>query len=97
MKKKPSIFPKYQKVFIQLGENIKLARKRRRLTLIQVAERAGINRSTLSLLENGSSGVSLGVCFNVLKVLGLQNDFLKIASDDVLGKTLQDIELLGGR
>ncbi len=95
MKIKQIIFPKHQRIFDQLGENIKLARKRRRLTLIQVSERAGINRSTLTLLEKGSSGVSLGACFNVLKVLGLQDDFLKIAADDILGRKIQDIELLG--
>jgi len=28
-------------------------------------------------------------------VLGLQDDFLKLAADDVFGKKLQDIALLG--
>ena len=94
--KKQILFPKHQRIVEQLGENIKLARKRRKLTAIQVAERAGIARNTLYLLEKGSSSVSIGALFNVLRVLGLHEDFLKLASDDDLGRKLQDLNLLGG-
>ena len=69
--------------------------QRRRLTTIQVAERANIGRNTLYLIEKGTPGVSLGAVFNVLRVLGLQDDILKLGADDVLGGKLQDIELLG--
>jgi transcriptional regulator with XRE-family HTH domain len=92
--RKQTIFPKYDKVMEQMGENITLARKRRKLTMIQVAERADISRSTLHLIESGNSSVAMGAYFNVLRVLGLQNDFLKLASDDELGRKLQDLELL---
>lgn len=92
--KKQIIFPKYNLLLEKLGENIKLARKRRKLTTIQVAERANISRSTLYLIESGNPGVALGAYFNVLRVFGLQDDFLKLAADDVLGRKLQDIELL---
>jgi transcriptional regulator with XRE-family HTH domain len=92
--KKQVLFPKHKKVLETFGENVKLARKRRKLTAIQVAERAAIARNTLYLLEKGSPGVSLGAAFNVLRVLGLQDDFLKLAADDEFGKKLQDIELL---
>ncbi|WP_262709300.1 helix-turn-helix transcriptional regulator [Emticicia agri] len=78
-----------------MGENIKLARKRRSLTTIQVSERAGIDRSTLYHIEKGNPGVSLGAYFNVLRVLGLQDDFLKLASDDEFGRKLQDLKLVG--
>ena len=93
-KKKQILFPKHQKIMEQVGENIKLARKRRKLTTTQVAERAGIDRTTLYYIEKGNARVSIGAYFNVLRVLGLQDDFLKLASDDVLGKKLQDLELL---
>lgn len=93
--KRQILFPKHQKVLEQLGENIKLARKRRKLTAIQVAERAGIARNTLYLLEKGTPSVSMGALFNVLRVLGLHEDFLKLASDDDLGRKLQDLNLLG--
>ncbi|MFH0758997.1 MAG: helix-turn-helix transcriptional regulator [Bacteroidota bacterium] len=96
-KKRQILFPKHQKILEQLGENIKLARKRRKLTTLQVAERAGIARNTLYLIEKGSSSVSIGALFNVLRVLGLQDDFLKLAADDALGRKLQDMNLLGNR
>jgi transcriptional regulator with XRE-family HTH domain len=92
--KKQILFPRHKEILEIFGENIKLARKRRNLTTIQVAERADISRNTLYLMEKGSPGVSIGAVFNVLRVLGLQDDFLKLAADDVLGKKLQDIELL---
>ncbi|CAD0006097.1 hypothetical protein FLAT13_03125 [Flavobacterium salmonis] len=78
----------------QMGENIKLARKRRKLTTTQLAERADISRSTLYLIEKGNEGVAMGAYFNVLRVLGLQEDFLKLAADDTFGRKLQDLELL---
>jgi len=93
-KKEQIIFPKYQQLLGQMGQNIKLARKRRKFTTIQVAERAGIARSTLYLIEKGDSSVAFGAYFNVLRVLGLQEDILKLASDDDLGRKLQDLELL---
>ena len=83
-----------RKQLAQMGENIKLARKRRKLTAVQVAERADIARSTLSLVEKGEPSVAMGAYFNVLRVLGLQDDFLKLAADDDLGRKLQDLDLL---
>ncbi len=92
--KKQTIFPKYNLVLEKMGENIKIARKRRKLTTTQVAERAAISRSTLYLIESGNPSVAMGAYFNVLRVLGLQHDFLKLAADDELGRRLQDLELL---
>lgn len=93
-KKRQVVFPKYNLLLEQMGENIKLARKRRKLTTIQVSERAGIARSTLYLIEKGDASVTLGAYFNVLRVLGLQNDIMKLAADDDFGRKLQDLELL---
>jgi len=93
--KKSILFPRFQEILEQVGENIKLARKRRKLTTFQVAERAGINRSTLYHIEKGNPRVSMGAYFNVFRVLGLQDDFLKLAVDDEFGRKLQDLELLG--
>lgn len=92
--KKQSIFPKHYSILEKMGENIKIARKRRKLTTIQVAERANIARSTLYLIESGNPSVAMGAYFNVLRVLGLQDDFLKLTADDELGRRLQDLELL---
>ena len=92
--KKQTVFPKHSLVLEKMGENIKIARKRRKLTTTQVAERAAISRSTLYLIESGNPSVAMGAYFNVLRVLGLQDDFLKLAADDELGRRLQDLELL---
>jgi len=92
--KKPIVFPRYKKMLAEMGENIKLARRRRSLTMIQVAERAHIDRGTLKKIEEGNPSVSMGAYFNVLRVLGLQNDIVKLAEDDILGRKLQDLELL---
>lgn len=92
--KKHIILPKYILLLEKIGENIKLARKRRKLTSTQVSERAGIARSTLYLIEKGEASVAMGAYFNVLRVLGLQDDFLKLAADDTFGKKLQDLDLL---
>ncbi len=95
LKRKTAIlFPRYEEMMEQLGENIKLARKRRKLTATQVAERANISRNTLYLLEKGKSNVSIAALFNVLRVLGLHMDILKLAADDELGRKLQDLDIL---
>jgi transcriptional regulator with XRE-family HTH domain len=79
-----------KRIMAELGENIKLARLRRKLSAEQVAERAGISRSTLNFIEKGYEGVSIGYYLNVLKVFGLEKDILLVAQDDVLGRKLQD-------
>ncbi len=88
------LYPKHQEMMEQLGENIKLARRRRKLTASQVSERANISRNTLYLLEKGKANVSIGALFNVLRVLGLHKDILKLAADDELGRKLQDLDIL---
>ena len=85
---------KYNKMLIQLGENFKLARLRRKLTIEQVSERADIKLGTLKLIEEGYEHLKLEDYFKVLIVLNLADDILKLASDDILGRKLQDIELL---
>ena len=81
-------------MLIQLGENFKLARLRRKLTIEQVSERADIKLGTLKLIEEGYEHLKLEDYFKVLIVLNLADDILKLASDDILGRKLQDIELL---
>jgi len=87
------LLPKNQRILKTVGENIKLARLRRKLTMAQVAERAGISRPTLSSLEKGSASVSLGIVLQVLLVLGLEKDLLLLAADDTLGRKIQDAGL----
>lgn len=87
------LLPKHGRLLTEVGENLRLARLRRRLSAEQVAERAGISRSTLHLLENGSAGTSLGKLLQVLVVLGLESDLVRLASDDMLGRKLEDARL----
>jgi transcriptional regulator with XRE-family HTH domain len=88
------ILPKMKRILENLGENIKLARLRRRLSTQQVSERADISRPTLSAIEKGKPTVSIGLYVQVLFVLGLAEDFLKVANDDELGRKLQDARLM---
>ncbi len=98
MKSKQQIlFPKHLQILEQVGEQIKLARKRRKFTTEQVAERANINRTTLYQIEKGNPSVSIGAWFNVLRVLNLHDDFLKLAADDEFGRKLQDLQMLDKR
>lgn len=90
---KRPLLPKHERMLLLLGENLHLARLRRDLSSEQVAERAGISRNTLFKIERGDEGVAIGMYFRVLIVLGLQDDLLLIARDDVLGRKLQDAGL----
>lgn len=92
--KQNTILPSVQKILVELGENIKLARLRRKLSAEQVAERADVSRKTLYSMEQGSAGVAIGNYAMVLFVLGLEKDLLKVAEDDKLGRKLQDNNLL---
>lgn len=78
----------------ELGENIKLARLRRRLSMEQVAERANISRPTLGSIEKGAESVSIGLYLKMLMVLGLEKDFLLLAKDDTFGRKLQIARLI---
>jgi transcriptional regulator with XRE-family HTH domain len=92
--RKVILLPKAQKILAEFGENIKLARLRRKLSATQVAERADISRTTLASIEKGVPGVAMGAYVQVLFVLGLEADLLKVATDDTLGRKLQDAKLL---
>ncbi|RZJ67859.1 MAG: XRE family transcriptional regulator [Flavobacterium sp.] len=88
------LFPKSERLLEDMGENLKLARKRRKLSTEQVAQRANIARSTLWLVERGSPSVAIGIYVQVLFVLGLERDIAKLGADDELGHKLQDAKLL---
>lgn len=93
-KKTIQLLPASMKILKELGGNLKLARLRRKLSTAQVAERANISRVTLWQVEKGIPTVAMGTYCQVLFVLGLEKDLLKVAADDILGRKLQDAELV---
>lgn len=95
--KSPVLLPARERILKQMGENISLARKRRKLTMEMVAQRADTTRLTVSNIEKGSPSVAIGHYMNVLATLNQENDFLKVAAEDELGRKLADIELMSKR
>lgn len=85
---------KQKNILATLGENIKLARLRRKLSIRSMAERAGIATSTLGNIEVGSPSVSLGNYLQVLSILRLDDDLLLIADKDPVGRQIQDAGLI---
>jgi transcriptional regulator with XRE-family HTH domain len=94
MKKHHELLPKNQKIMQNLGEHIRLARLRRKLSAEQIAERATIGRKTVYNIEMGNPSVAIGNYLQVLFVLGLEKDLELIASADPLGRKLQDAGLI---
>jgi transcriptional regulator with XRE-family HTH domain len=81
----------------RFGERLRLARRRRRLSSKQVAERAGMAPMTLRSLERGGSGVTIGAYLAVMQVLGIERDLDLLGQADPLGRELQDARLPAGR
>lgn len=94
MKKDVVLYPRERKMMMDVGKQIKLARKRRKLSSVLVAEKAKISRQTLWKVEKGDPGVSIGAYLSVLFALRLEKDILYIGKDDEYGRMLQDEELL---
>ena len=89
------IMPQTQKILEQMGEQIKLARLRRKLSAELVAERAGISRATLWSVEKGAPSVSIGMYAAVLHAINnMDKDLLLVARDDEFGRKLQDLGLV---
>lgn len=89
-----TVLPQTREILRQMGEQIKMARLRRKLPSELVAERAGISRATLWNVEKGSPSVAMGIYAAVLHALNnMDQDLLLIAKDDALGRTMQDLGL----
>ena len=89
----PPLLPRISRLLRGYGENLKLARLRRRYSAETVAQRVGISRKTLSRVEKGDSAVALGIYARVMQVLRLEEDLARLAVDDPLGRKLQDTGL----
>ena len=87
--------PAAQRALMKLGEDLGAARRRRRITMALMAERAFITRKTLARVERGDSGVSIGIYATVLFVLGMVDRLgdLVDSRSDQLGRVLEDERL----
>ncbi len=79
----------------KLGSDIHDARKRRKLPMAVVAERAFTSRSTLQKIEAGDPNVGIGIYASVLQALGLLDDLADIAdiANDEVGQSLASANL----
>ena len=94
-KRTPPPFPAGQRQLTALGQRLRAARRRRRLTQAVVAARVGVTKQTVAKLESGNAGTSLATMLRVLQALGLGSDIDRLAADDELGRELQDLEQRG--
>ncbi|MCK9300246.1 MAG: helix-turn-helix domain-containing protein [Bacteroidales bacterium] len=77
-----------------VGEQIKLARLRRNLSVAQVAERATCSPLTVARIEKGMPTVAIGIYLRVLYALQLDDDILWLAKEDKLDRALQDLSMV---
>lgn len=81
----------------RVGEQIRLARLRRKMTIALVADRAQCSELTVMRVEKGLPSVAIGTYLRVLWALQLADDIDLIAKNDPLGRDLQDLSLSNRR
>ena len=86
---------KARQALAKLGEDITVARKKRRISTVSMAERAFVSRSTYSKIEKGDPTVSVGAYATVLAILGMANGLGQLAdrSQDTLGLDIEEERL----
>jgi len=79
----------------KLGRDLRDARRRRRIPVAILAERASISRTTLNKVEKGDSGVAMGNYAGVLFALGLVDRLSDLADprNDSVGLRLEEEHL----
>jgi transcriptional regulator with XRE-family HTH domain len=79
----------------QLGNDLRSARLRRRMSLADLALRSGSSPSTITRLEKGEPGIGIGTLADVLIVLGLAERLAELIDirNDELGLALTDQSL----
>lgn len=88
------LFPKQQRILAMFGEDLLLAAKRRSFTKKLICDRTGFDNKTVNKVFAGDPGVSIGAYLKVMAVLGMEDNFAKLAAHDEVGIKLQNIKLL---
>lgn len=76
-----------------VGEQIRLARLRRDLSIETISKRAGCSELTVIRVEKGTPTVAMGTYLRVLYAMGLDEDILFLAQKDEIGRNLQDLQM----
>lgn len=87
-KRVPPVMPQHARRITALGQRLRVARMARGMTQANLAERVGVDRTTIGKLESGDPGTSLSTVLRVLSALGLERDIDQIAADDKVGAQL---------
>jgi transcriptional regulator with XRE-family HTH domain len=87
----PSLAAK--RAILKLGMDLKTARLRRHLQMETVAQRAFISRGTLTRIEAGDPGASIGALASVMHALGLVSKLETLLENDTTGEQLATDEL----
>lgn len=87
-KRTPPTRPGHARRIAGLGLRLRTARLARGMSQANLAERVGVDRTTIGKLEAGDAGTSLSTVLRVLAALGLEQDIDRIAADDMVGRQL---------
>ena len=89
--------PTFAQLLAELGERLRNARLRRKLTAGDVAASAGVSRVTVHRAERGEPAIATGTLIRIMGALGLAGDLALLARDDKTGRLLQDGQLRARR
>lgn len=85
---------KAKEALVQLGEQIRMARKRRQWTIAELAKKIEVSSPTIMTLEKGEPTVSIGVLVSTLWIMGLETELRNLANPiDVEGSKLMNARL----
>jgi len=94
MPARPTLVPEPEaELLVALGERLRKARLRRKLTAEVVAAKAGMTRVTLHRAERGEPAITMGTFVKVMGVLGLAGDLERLAQDDRNRRLIRDEDL----
>lgn len=89
----PPVAPPDQERLARLGERLRAARKRQRVTTVAAAQAAGISRVTLHRIERGEPTVAIGAWMAAASALGLAFDLLDAKAASQASKLPKQIRL----